>query len=334
VPKGNVKSITWAAVPAAAAVALGLARWLLQGSGNLYTDVGRRFFLPDPDLGWRQVDTGALWLGLEALGALAAVLVGVGLGIWLIRRRERRRERTWRLARVALWVVAIAPLAVPLAAFASGLRPTEARDHLPSEMVAAPAEGIAGALAGLPAGTYQVLDHEGSRIVGKVVAGGEAFDALFPEVTGYWQGDPADLRAPMRAELEAAVAPVTTGVTLRNKHVREDYLLGDRHPALRFELRAIEAAEQRGSGELAFRAVGVVHLVGREHSVPVVGTFRALDAAARQRLDIKAEAALIVEAHTSLTIADTVLAPDAGDFDRDEIPIIVSLVLIHTPQRT
>lgn len=317
-------------VPPAAALSLGLARWLSQDSGNVYTDTGRRFFVPDPDLGWRQLDTGALWLGLEALGALVAAVVAVGLGIWLIRRHERRHGRVWRPARVALWAVAIAPLALPIAAFASGMRPEGARDRLPEEMVTAPTEGISGALAGLPAGTYRVVDHEGSRVVGKVVAGGEAFDALFPEVTGFWQGDPGDLAAPMRARVQAAVAPVKTGVSMRNKHVREDYLLGDQHPELEFELAAIEAAEQRGPGEVAFRARGRVHLVGREHEVPVLGTLRALDAAARDRLGIEAANALLIDARTALTIADTVLAPDAGDFDRDEIPIIVTLVLVHT----
>jgi polyisoprenoid-binding protein YceI len=329
----TAKPLAWTLVPPAAALGLGLARWLAQDSGNVYTDVGRRFYVPDPDLGWRQLETGALWLGLEALGALAAAAVAVGLGSWLIRRRERRRGRVWRPARVALWAVAIAPMALPVAAFASGTRPDGARDRLPEEMVTAPAEGITGSLAGLPAGTYRVLDHEGSRVVGKVVAGGEAFDALFPEVTGFWQGDPGDLTAPMRARVQAAVAPVETGVTMRDKHVREDYLLGAQHPQLEFELEAIEAAEQRGPDELAFRARGRVHLVGREHEVPLIGTMRALDAAARDRLGIEAAAALLIDTQTSLTIADTVLAPDAGDFDRNEIPIIVGIVLVHTPNQ-
>ena len=68
------------AIAPAVALAAGGVRWLLQGSGNLYTATTKRFYTPDPDLGWRVAKGGPLWLGLEVLAILAAVTVGT-LGV-------------------------------------------------------------------------------------------------------------------------------------------------------------------------------------------------------------------------------------------------------------
>lgn len=319
-----------AIIPAALALGAGLLRWVLQGSGNLYTATARRAYVPDPDLGWRVVDGGPPWLGLEVLAVILAVLCGVIVGAWLIRRLERRRPRA--LLRGALWVISVAPLAVPAWAFAGGFGPSGARDALPRSAATAPTEGIDGALAA-PAGRWEAITHAGSAVTARVSAGGEGFDARFAGgLTGHWTGDPGDLRAPMSAEITVATASVDTGVKGRSTSAAYAYLDAGKHPAITFRLTGVTAAQQDGPDRLSFRGHGVIGLVGREHPLPITGTLKLLDDDARARLGLPGEApAMLAEADLKLTIADTVLAPDAGDFDGEVIPVHVSLVLVHRP---
>ena len=37
-------------------------RWVMQGSGNLYTALAKRFYVPDPDFGWREAEAHPVWL--------------------------------------------------------------------------------------------------------------------------------------------------------------------------------------------------------------------------------------------------------------------------------
>ena len=69
-----LKSPWWAVALPVIALAAGFARWLIQGSGNLYTATSRRYYLPDELLGWRVVHDGPVWLGLEVLGAVLLLL--------------------------------------------------------------------------------------------------------------------------------------------------------------------------------------------------------------------------------------------------------------------
>jgi len=314
-----------------AALAAGVTRWLVQGSGNVYTALSKRFYVPDRDLGWRAVDSGALWLGLEVLALIGAVAAGVAAAAWVIRRRERGTGRRWTAARLAIWLAAAVPLMAPVWAFASGGRPDGALDALPAgASAAAPDRGVEGDL-GLPAGRYQVVAHAGTSITAHLSAGGEAFDARFTgDVAGSWSGDPRDLTRPTSGDVSVATASVDTGIELRSKHARESYLLADKYPRLTFRLDQIVAARQDAPDLVAFRARGTIGLIGREHPVEVTGTARALDAAGRQRLGLAGDApAMVVAADLAVVIKDTALAPDAGDFDGDRIPVHASLVLVH-----
>lgn len=320
-----------AAVPAAFALAAGLARWAMQGSGNLYTATARRAYVPDPDLGWRVVDGGPPWLGLEILGVLFGITCAVLAGAWVVRRLERRRGAARGGLRAALWTAGVLPLAIPAWAFAGGFGPEGARDTLPASAIAAgPATATIEGALDAPAGTWQVIAHPASAITARVSAGGEAFDARFAgDVTGAWQADPRDLRAPMSAEISAAAATVDTGVGMRSKSARDDYLRASEFPRLGFRLDRLVASEPRGAGELAFRAEGAVSLIGGGHPVVVTGTLRLLDDAARARLGITESPAILAEADFAIRIPDTALAADAGDFDGDEIPVHATLVLVH-----
>ena len=80
------------AVPAACSALLAVARWLAQGSGNVYTDLGKRFYVPDPALGWRLAPPGPVWLGLDSIGALAGATVAIAVASLVLGRRGRQVE--------------------------------------------------------------------------------------------------------------------------------------------------------------------------------------------------------------------------------------------------
>ncbi len=314
------------APPAAALAASGL-RWWLQGSGNTWTATSKQFYVADPDLGWRLDDSHRFWIGLEVIAILAAIVVGFALVAAIVRWRERTRPPMRRL-RTLGWAIAPLPLVVPLWAFASGGRPAGAIDTLPDGATAIPSAGIEGALDA-PAGAWAVDAR--STITASVRAGGDTFDARLP-VTGRVFFDPRDLRAPFAGAMSADASAVDTGISLRTKHAREDYLDAPHFPKIGFELVRVEAARQTARDTVAFRAAGMVHLRGRDQPVTVGGTLRAGDAAAAQRLGLHAPP-LLAQADFTLHVHDTALAEDAGDFDRDEIPVHVSLVLVQeSPQ--
>ncbi len=311
------------------ALVASLARWALQGSGNLYTAIDKRFYVPDPDLGWRISDVHPIWLGLEVCAIILAIAVGLLIGGVVIKKLERRSGRRMTALRIASWVVAAAPLIVPILAFASGGAPANARDVLPAAQAVALETGVSGSLQA-PAGRYVVVPHSGSSITARVSAGGEAFDARFAkDIAGWWSADPKNLTAPMSAEIEVATAAVDTGIGERSKSARESYLQASKHPDLTFTLTDVVAARQDTPHMIAFRARGTLGLIGRTHPVEVTGTLARPDAAGLARLGLAGDI-LLVQASFSIPIAETALAPDAGDFDGDRIPVFVSLVLKHS----
>ncbi|MEO8555013.1 MAG: YceI family protein, partial [Kofleriaceae bacterium] len=243
-----------------------------------------------------------------------------------IRAGERRRATPARSARVIAWIVAVAVLGVAIVSFASGGRPPGARDVLPATAAVLVDTGFAGSLDA-HAGTYTVVAHAGTAITAHLKAGGETFDARFDhDITGEWQGDPHDPSQPMHARVRAAAAAVDTGVRARTKHAREKYLRTDEYPALELSIDRVLATRSDRPDVLAFRAAATVHLMDRSHPVEVAGTLERPDAAARARLGLAGDV-LVVQADFALPIAATALAPKAGDFDGDRIPIHASLVL-------
>jgi polyisoprenoid-binding protein YceI len=266
------------------------------------------------------------------LGVIAGVTAGIAAAAWVIRRVEKKRAKQWTWARWALWIVACLPIVVPIAAFATGFGPDGAVEILPAGQTAAPpTEGIEGSLA-RPAGRYRV--HAGSAITARISAGKETFDARFAgDFQGAWQGDPGDLRTPTTAELSVAAASVDTGIDLRSKHAREEYLYADKFPRVTFKLGRLVAARQDSPSVIAFRAIGDIGLMGKDHPVEVTGTLRSIDDAGNARLGLeRGIPALVVQAHTQLRVSQTPLAADQDSFDRDEIDIHVSLVLAHSTE--
>jgi polyisoprenoid-binding protein YceI len=304
-----------------------VARWLVQGQKNLYTMRETRYYAPDPDLGWKLVEHGPPRLGLELIGVMAAWTVGIGAAAWLVSYLERRRGRRLGPLRIGLWIAAALPLAVPVWAFAQGWLPRGAQTRVPEGVAEVAAGVVDGGLPGLPAGTWTIIEHAGTSATATIDAGGEQFEARFKRVHGWWRADPSDLRQPMTAEIYVDTSDVNTGIDLRSKHAREEYLQGEKFPRIVFRLERVLGAQARGN-EVAFRATGKVEFVGGTHPVEVTGTLRAPDPAARQRLGLPADVPLLlVEARFEIRIADTALAPDRGDFGKDTIPLRVNVMM-------
>ena len=318
-----------------------LVRWQFQGSHNLYTAVAKRFYVPDPDLGWQISPRHPLWIGLELCAVIAAVAAALAVGGWWIRRREARRDRgrgRARGLRTATWVVGALPLALPILAFASGGGPPNAIDTLPAATIQGIEAGING-LIDAPAGRYEVIAHPGTSITAHLSSGHETFDARFTAgpgagpgggIRGSWQGDPHDFTRPVTAEVSVDAASVDTGIDLRSKHAREEYLLADKFPRIAVALDRVTAANQARPGAIRFRAHGTLSLIGKTHPVEITGTMKKPDAAALARLHLTGGDVLLIQAEFPVVIKDTALAKDAGDFDGDQIPIQVSLVMRHT----
>lgn len=320
-------------LPIAALIAA-LVRWQLQGSHNLYTAVAKRFYVPDPDLGWQISPKHPLWIGLDLCAVIAAVAVALAVGGWWIRRREARLGRgRARGLRAATWVVGALPLALalPILAFASG-GPPNAIDTLPAATIQGIEAGITG-LIDAPAGRYEVVAHPGTSITAHLSSGHETFDARFASgIHGSWQGDPHDFTRPVTAEVGVDAASVDTGIDLRSTHAREEYLLTGKFPKITVALDRVIAANQAGPGAIRFRAHGTLSLIGKTHPVEITGTMKKPDAAALERLHVTGPGGdvLLIQAEFPVVIKETALAKDAGDFDGDQIPIQVSLVMRHT----
>jgi polyisoprenoid-binding protein YceI len=310
---------------AAVALAAALLRWYLQASHNVYTALVKRFYIPDPDLQWRVSTQHPIWLGLDACAVIAAVTCGLAIAAIVIRRRERARQVRATILRVAAWMGAVASVAIPAAAFASGAGPLNARDTLPATEAVLIESGIEGSLDA-PAGTYSIVTHAGTSVTAHLSAGGEPFDARFATVTGAWQGDPRNLSRPMHADIAVEVAAVDTGIKERSKHAREGYLHADQFPRITVVIDRVTAVRANGPHEIAFRAPCTVHLMGRAHALDITGTLLKPDAAALARLGLAGDI-LLVQADFALAIDETALADNAGDFDGNRIPIHVSLVL-------
>ena len=241
---------SWAPVLlAAGALVAALSRWYVQGSHNLYTALVKRFYVPDPDLGWRVSTQHPIWLGLDACGVITALALVTAGAAFVVHRRERARGRQMTSLRVASWLVALTCLAVPSAAFASGPGPLHGRDTLPASAAVLIETGIDGSLDA-PEGSYTVVKHAGTSITAHLSAGGESFDARFAgDITGTWRGNPRDLGREMHVAVSVDAASVDTGIAVRSKHAREAYLHADQFPRIAVTIDRLIAVRTSGRQE-------------------------------------------------------------------------------------
>lgn len=312
----------------ALALLAGGARWLLQGTGNLYTSTDQRFYVPDPDLGWRLAPQGMLWLGLDALAMIAAFAAALGVVALLIHRSERRREVSHGKLRTALLAISLTPALIPIAGFAAGTPPASARATAPAE-AGVVGEGIEASLPAAPPGVYEVVAHRGTLIAATVKAGGDTFEARFAGAPrGSWRGDPTDLSQPMSGEFFVAAGSVETGIEARDEHAA-DKLAASEHPELGFALTRITGATAGGERRVRFRGEGEVRIMGAAVAAEITGAVTELDADGRSRQGLDDAPALVVNASFEIDLRQTPVDTAGGTFDETRVPIRVSLVLIN-----
>lgn len=62
------------------------------------------------------------------------------------------------------------------------------------------------------------------------------------EISGFIQVDPADIKGSSRAELQVDLVSLKTGIGLRDRHMREQYLEVEQYPVAAFRLTEVKTA--------------------------------------------------------------------------------------------
>lgn len=313
------------ALAATLAAGLAVGRWLWQGTGNVYSKLDLKVYLPDADLGWRRTEEGFSWIGLDLVVILLALAVGVYLSVRFLGKRPHVLAK---LVVGASKTLALVSLLVPLYFFLGGAPPSGAKDSLPSTAITAPTSGILASLPDLPAGRYDVVPHADAAVTAKLKAGGEVFDARFSGgLEGYWEATPSDLSKPMKAHVTVLADSIETGIDLRNEHALDD-LKPKAFPRIEFHLGDVVSTEQTDNA-VTFAASGEAHLGDRVHAAKVLGTLRAVDDALLAKLELAPGTYVLLQASLSINIRETIIGND-GTFDVDDVPIAVTLILKHS----
>ena len=308
------------------AAALAGLRLALQGSVKLYTEPDKQFYVPDPDLGFRLDPEQYHWLGLDR----TAAIIGLGgfllVAAFLLLRREPKKNLEMKKSRLGLWLLSPLGLIIPILAFASGSPASGARGTSASAATQTVA-GFEASLPSAPAGTYVVVEHEGTVAAAALKAGGDSFEGKFPSGwRGQWSGNPAALSESMTGEVFFSAKAIKTGIDLRNTHATE-YLKVEEFPEIGFRLDKLTGtAKGEQPRQVTFSGEGVVIILGKEIATPVSGTVTELGSIGKDRLKLGAAPALVVNASMTIRVSETPI--DSGDtFEKDELPINISLVL-------
>lgn len=110
---------------------------------------------------------------------------------------------------------------------------------------------------------------EASRITFTSKAPMETFQGRTHEVSGTIEIAPGDGADTVRVRAVVPMATLETGITLRDRHMRENHLETDRFPEGRFEGEGVAArAPEGGPGALTLRGTLTLHGVAREVEIP------------------------------------------------------------------
>ncbi|MFT7582132.1 MAG: polyisoprenoid-binding protein YceI, partial [Myxococcota bacterium] len=320
----------WVALAATAGAG---ARYLLQGDSNVYTNTAQTFYAKqDEVIGWVALDETRVWLGLEALGILAAVMVGTFVAVrfaGFALRRVAKGKWNPTAGRVAMIAAGLGALfcmvspAVPITAFASGFPPSGARTTFTAaeapNTIPNPTPTVVKAAGPLAvntlAGTYKVTRVDKvSLVVAKVEAGGETFDATFGPAAGQATVVASDF-AKSTATFEVPSASVDTGIALRTSHAK-DYLKISDFASITVQvngLGTLDAGTAPSTGDaktrpspVTFQSSAKVTLMGKTLDRPVSGDVTVLTAERRAALKLTGEMdALLVNASLGLPIKET-----------------------------
>lgn len=311
-------------------------RWLVQGGDTIYTDVARAFWVEGTRGVWVETTDRWVWLGLEGLGAVVAVVVGTAAMLWLSGRVKRPAisKVTTALSRVGAVVAMVTP-ALPAWAFISGMPPAGAERLMPlAPAPVAPVAGVGGAVAALvpfdlPTGTWALADTKTNLLTARVSAGGETLDAKFGPLTGS-----VDLAADLVSSKAGFTVPATsvdTGIELRNSHA-QGYLSADQHATIGLTIPRLTTVGAGGDPESRnFETEGELSFMGKTLTLKVTGSLTKLSREEMTGLGVDAPQALLVNASLTLPVKDTPLDPK--NFDTDQIPLTARLVLVPAAPR-
>ncbi len=286
------------------AVAAAVARYVLQGTGGVYTQLSRRFYENDPTLGWTLTESSYVWLGLEVIAVMAVVVLAA---IVANRWWARRGDRAWTWLRWGAHVDAalcVTLLAVPLVAFTSGSPPEGAQALLPTS-----ADAASEQTSPVADGTYRVLTSEHSTVVATIEAGQEKFQGRFSPPTG----EVTVTRGTWRGAIAVPSASIATGIDLRDEHAR-GYLKDTEHTTI-----TVAFDGKRADGVID----GTIKIAGRTVARPLAVTVTPVTGDAVERLP--AGARYLVTA--SLTISVTEAGLEREAFDSDVVAVVAKLVV-------
>jgi len=128
----------------------------------------------------------------------------------------------------------------------------------------------------LPAGEYQ-LDKDKSNLV-KFISDApiENFEGITDKIDGYvfWQG--SDMTAESDIYLEVDLNSLDTGIGLRNRHMRENYLETEKYPLTYFQGKITDSRES-GKDVYTVKAEGIIFIHGVKRNLEVQGTISGTD---------------------------------------------------------
>ena len=87
----------------------------------------------------------------------------------------------------------------------------------------------------------------------------EDFDGKTRKVTGTLVVDPDDLGDSLQVQVEVDLASLDTGISLRNKHMRENHLETEKYPSAVFrggKIRPLANGEDKAGGKRSFELLG------------------------------------------------------------------------------
>lgn len=99
----------------------------------------------------------------------------------------------------------------------------------------------------------------------------ETFDGTTDKIDGYmaWDGD--DILSKNQLYFEVDLRTIDTGIGLRNRHMREDYLETDKYPMTSFKGKIIKA-DKASDGKLNVVAEGNMSIHGVTRPITIRGT--------------------------------------------------------------
>ncbi|MGE5496542.1 MAG: YceI family protein [Syntrophothermus sp.] len=105
----------------------------------------------------------------------------------------------------------------------------------------------------------------------------ETFDGTTDKIDGYFYWDGNDLLSKSTLYLEVDLRTIDTGIGLRNRHMRENYLETDKYPMAVFKGKLIRADQQQG-GAYDVTAQGDMTIHGVTKPITVKGTLTPSEA--------------------------------------------------------